>query len=253
MPISPLLPRLGRIIGPLTIAAAALIGLTSPARAQAITEGFDTVTNGLPNASWATQNNSFMPALGYFQGNPTVFAANSGASNSYIGVDNESTSALDATGDTISNWLIAPTVLLNNGDRVSFFTRTVDAPAFADRLQFLLSANGASTDVGTLPGDVGDFTNLLLDINPTLDLTSYPNNWTQFSVILSGLSGPTSGRFAFRYFVTDGGPNGNNSDYIGIDDFAYTPVPEPGSMALIGAAAIGFVGYRRRRQAASRA
>ncbi|MBK7149288.1 MAG: choice-of-anchor J domain-containing protein [Bacteroidetes bacterium] len=63
---------------------------------------------------------------------------------------------------------------------------------------------------------------MLLDINPTLTTAGYPTAWTQYNVTISGLSGPTSGRLAFRYFVTGAGPSGSNSDYIGIDDVLYT-------------------------------
>ena len=34
------------------------------------------------------------------------------------------------------------------------------------------------------------------------------------------MTGPTAVEFAFRYFVTDGGPQGANSDIIGIDSFS---------------------------------
>jgi hypothetical protein len=37
------------------------------------------------------------------------------------------------------------------------------------------------------------------------------------------LPAPTSGRLAFRYFVTGAGALGANSNYIGIDNFVYTP------------------------------
>ncbi len=77
----------------------------------------------------------------------------------------------------------------------------------------------ASTNVGTTATDVGDFTTLLLDIDPNYVATSYPDVWTQYTLTIAGLSGPTSGRLAFRYFVEDGGLNGNNSDYMGIDTF----------------------------------
>ena len=82
---------------------------------------------------------------------------------------------------------------------------------------------------------VGDFTTLLLDINPTYTTTGYPNAWTQFTVTISGVGSPTPGRLAFRYFVENGGPNGANSDYIGIDtvqySFACQPTPTPAPTA----------------------
>src|SRR5687768_18370101 len=46
-----------------------------------------------------------------------------------------------------------------------------------------------STNVGTLPTDVGDFTDLLLDINPTYTTSGYPNAWTQYVVTISGVTG----------------------------------------------------------------
>ena len=76
--------------------------------------------------------------------------------------------------------------------------------------------------MGTTATDVGDFTTLLLDINPTYTLGGYPNAvWTNFVVTLSGLGWPIKGRLAFRYFVENGGPSGANSDYIGIDTVQY--------------------------------
>ncbi len=55
-----------------------------------------------------------------------------------------------------------------------------------------------------------------------------------------------TGRFAFRYFVENGGPSGSNSDYIGIDTLTITPVPEPTSLALLGIPAVGYLWKRRR-------
>jgi hypothetical protein len=95
-----------------------------------------------------------------------------------------------------------------------------------------MSTNGTSSNVGSTATDVGDFTMLLLDINPTYTTSGYPNVWTQFTVTVSGLGSPTTGRLAFHYFVENGGPSGANSDYIGIDTVQYacnapTPTPTP--------------------------
>lgn len=140
---------------------------------------------------------------------------------------------------TIDNWIIAPVRLFNNGDTISFWTRTVTTVTFPDRLRLRLSTNGSSTAAA-------DFSTVLVDVNPNLTLAGYPSTWTQFTATLSGLSGPTSGRFAFAYQVPQGGPNGANSDYIGIDDVSYTVVPEPATIAALGLGAVALLRRRRR-------
>jgi hypothetical protein len=102
-----------------------------------------------------------------------------------------------------------------------------------------LSLNGGSSNTA-------DFSTNLLTINPNLVQGGYPGAWTQFTIILSGLSGPTAGRFAFNYHVTGGGPGGANSDFIGVDDVSYTSVPEPATMAVLGLGAAALL--RRRRK-----
>ena len=89
--------------------------------------------------------------------------------------------------DTISNWLLTPVLNLRNGNVLTFYTRTVHTPMFPDRLQVRMSTNGASTNMGSTATGVGDFTTLLLDINPNYTTNGYPNVWTQFTVTLSGL------------------------------------------------------------------
>jgi len=203
-----------------------------PAAAQSFSEGFDDVTTLAP-AGWAYDNNSTTtgttgwPPLvdkpqarggGEYQGVDTVFPAHSGATTSY-NADNYS--ATTGAG-TISDWLLTPAVTMMNGDTLSFWTRTATGSIYPDRLQVRLSINGASVNCGTLPEDVGDFTTLLVDINPTLTTGGYPETWTQYTITLSGLTGVQTGRFAFRYYVTDGGPSGANSNYIGVDTLVFT-------------------------------
>ncbi len=187
-------------------------------------EGFDDITTLSP-AGWFLQNNSNpLGTTNWFQGNPAVFPSQGGATNSYIGANFNNTSG----AGNISNWLLTPQINFQNGDVIKFWTRKVSPDSFADRLQVRLSKNGASTNVGATDTTVGDFTTLLLDINPTLTLGVYPTVFTEFTVTISGLpAGQTPGRVGFRYFVTDGGPSGNNSDFIGIDTFSYTLAPPP--------------------------
>ncbi len=228
----------------LAIAVAGLAVFAPAASAQVFTENFDqgaTLITDLQTAGWFFQNNSQpLGTIGYFNGNTAVFGPQAGTG--YLGVNFNSGGGLA----TISNWAVLPTMTIQNGDTFNFWTRTVDSVGFPDRLQVRLSTNGASTNVGTLATDVGDFTNLLLDINPTYTTTGYPNTWTNFNITVSGLGGPVTGRFAFRYFVENGGPSGSNSDYIGIDTLTITPVPEPTSLALLGIPAVGYLWKRRR-------
>jgi hypothetical protein len=187
-------------------------------KAQSFSEDF-AVVEPLP-AGWAQQNLSTPVGLfpTWIQGQDVIFPAQNGGVNSYAGCSHQSV----AGANTISNWLFTPTVTLNNGDMFSFWTRTVAPATFSDRLQLRMSTNGASVDVGVTNTSVGDFTTLLLDINSTYVVVNYPSIWTQYSVTISGLGGPTSGRFAFRYFVENGGPAGANSDFIGVDNVVYT-------------------------------
>ena len=203
------------------LACAGTIGLG----AQAITENFSPNPQAIFSNGWAQQNLSTPIGTlpNWFNGNATVFVANSSPDSTYIASNYNAV----AGAATISNWLFAPTRTFSNGDVISFFTRTVDTPTYPDRLELRLSTNGASVNAGTTNTSVGDFTTVLLTVNPSLTTAGYPNVWTQYTVTISGLGGPTSGRVAFRYFVTNGGPSGANSDFIGIDNFTYTPVGTP--------------------------
>ncbi len=193
-----------------------------PVASNVFTQTFNTVAP-LP-AGWAALNNSVAGgATAWFQGNAGVFAGNTAPG--YIAANFNNT----VGANTISNWLFTPNVTLKNGDKFSFFTRTTTG-AFPDRLQVRLSTSGTSTNVGTTPTSFGDFSTLLVDINPNYTATGYPTGWTQFNVTISGMpAAGISGRIAFRYFVENGGPGGANSDYIGIDDVVYTTF-NPGSI-----------------------
>jgi hypothetical protein len=198
----------------------------TPSCTPSLDEGFDNITI-LPG--WVMINHSEpLGVADWFQGTDTVFPAFDGPPTAYIAANFNDTSGVG----TISNWLLTAQVRLESGSTLTFYTRTPEMSTFPDRLQVRMSTNGASTNVGTGAFDVGDFTNLLLDINPTYMMGGYPETWTQFTVNVNGTPPGTLGRLAFRYFVENGGPNGTRSNYIGIDRAVYrvpctTPTPTP--------------------------
>lgn len=217
--------------------------LPATARASITLSGdFDNVST-LAADGWVVTNNSNpVGPASWFQGDTLIFASHQGAGESYIAANAQS--VLGDVG-TISNWLITPNVSFNNGDVFSFYTRTRLGSDLPDRLQLLMSTSGVNFDVGTSATDVGVFTTLLEDINPSYGVGGYPEAWTQFNVTLSGLAGPTSGRFAFRYFVESAGATGGNSNFIGIDTVRLTAVPEPSSALVLLLGSLCLI--RRRR------
>ncbi len=193
------------------------------AGAQSFTEGFDDIflLNGW---DFANMSNPIGTEPTWVQGysplaNQTYyFTANSGHDSSFICGSFNNT---DGAG-VISNWLLSPAVNLSTGDNISFWTRSTDlaGTVYPDRMQLWHSTTNSS-NVGPDEFSTGDFTNLIVDINSTYSTTDYPFVWTQYSYPLT-LTTASVGRFGFRYFVEDGGPSGNNSFIIGIDDVAYT-------------------------------
>jgi MYXO-CTERM domain-containing protein len=240
--------------------AMALVAWGTAAHADAsFSEGFNGVT--VPSG-WVTTNLSTRASTGnLWSVGPGITDANSNIVVAPFEGDGMAivnyTSVGSGTG-TINNWLISPLITgMQNGDTFSFYTTTTPASAYPDRMEFRLSTSGSSTTVGTTTTSVGVFTTTLLSINPTLlalpTVGAYPDTWTQYTVTLSGLAGPTDGRVAFRYFVTSGGPTGANSNIIAVDAFNYTSVsavPEAATWAMMfaGVGALGLV--RRRRDSA---
>ncbi len=161
------------------------------------------------------------------------------AVNGYLWTDYNSTSS---SGGTISNWAISPVIKFHNGDEISFYTRAQiffyndDSSDYVNRLQFRINLNNKETNAGA-GSDAGDFNTLLLDINPEYReflydafiagdpavRLAFPHRWTKFTITIKDLVTPVEGRFAFRYFLENGGPGGRGSS-VGIDEVTYNQV-----------------------------
>lgn len=137
----------------------------------------------------------------------------------------------------ISAWLVSPTVSMKNGDQIIFYTRATSDllyPVYTkDRMQ--VRANFTDGSVSLPDTGIGNFTNLLLDINPTYKYNDpatgpggYPQAWSKYTITLSGLpaAGAPKARFAFRYLGEDAGLAGGNSGnnyptIVGVDSLAF--------------------------------
>lgn len=172
------------------------------------------ITRAVP-PSWTTLNTSLpIGTTGWFQGG-SVIPSQAGATSSSIQANYQNVSG----ANTISNWLIAPSQLLQNGDLIKFWTRKAEPSIYPDRLEVRLSTAGASTLQPSDPLNIGTYFTLLTTINPTLTVDGYPQVYTEYSLPVSGLLAPSNCLVAFRYYVTNGG-SGANSSLISIDTFS---------------------------------
>lgn len=239
-----------------------------PIADQSFAEEFDSATAAL-SRGWKFINNSYPAGGNVWQNGGSaapVFEPFSqhGSFVGFLGATYESTGA--PTG-VISNWLISPAVMMQNGDKIVFHTRSqlsafsaTDSTDWANRLQVRINPHGTDYFMGSVKelyewmftpspnfatDNPGNYDVSLLEINPnqheyhtqvpqvsaidgrTIDaitnLQAYPIRWTRYEAKVSGLSKPTMGRFAFRYFVAGAGSNGYGTA-VGIDKMEYISI-----------------------------
>ncbi|HEX8330984.1 MAG TPA: choice-of-anchor J domain-containing protein [Segetibacter sp.] len=140
-------------------------------------------------------------------------------------------------GGVISNWVVSPLVVMQNGDKVIFYTTSMDSVytydavsasngkppnvlrkvSLINRLQVRINMHDESFNCGT-GVTPGLFDVVLLDINSAYANNGYPyykeHGWTRMEATVTGLAKPTRGRFAFRYFLEGGGPG--TAEYGGV-------------------------------------
>lgn len=143
----------------------------------------------------------------WFQGNSAVFSSFNGPATGYVAANYQVVTNIN----NIDSWLVFPRIAggIIAGDSLYYRTRTDSASIWPDSIRVMYSANDSVPE--------GSWTELGRFLVPL-------NAWT-----LYGFRAPTTsvnGRFCIRYTVANGGPNGPNSDYIGIDaiNIVRTPV-----------------------------
>lgn len=206
------------------------LALQPPIPNQSFVEDFDTLMSAY-SRGWRLVNRSqpIGPTNWNQIGDPQ-FGLNFKPYSSTGGVgyvETDNFSIAPGTG-VASNWLISPTKVLQNGDRIVFYASS-NYGLNGVRLQVRINANNTSLDAGqgTHPGS---FDKLLLDINPNYQLSpplGFPADWTKYEATITGLDKPANGRFAFRYFhenaIADDPANGVY-DCLGIDSVAYISI-----------------------------
>lgn len=209
------------------VAAMALAsGIVSAHASVLLSQNFDSVP-GLTSSGWVITNNSTPGGLtqAWVQGDSTVFAARSGAAESYISGNYNNA----PVGGTLNAWLITPTFSTENAVSISFWARAHFFDGTSDQLAYGLSTGGS---------DIGDFV-------MSTSITASVDDWTQYTVDLAGQGAGSVGRFAIQYFGS-----ADLSNYVGVDDFSVSSadVPEPATWALVGISLLGLGIARRRAQ-----
>ncbi len=136
----------------------------------------------------------------FAQGDPTVFTAYEGPDTGYT-----FTNFQGANGFLIDQWLISPEITVSSGDTLKFWHRSPDGNPFDDSVYVRYS-----TTAGITPGDFDQTWGryLVSEIGWAQWIGTFNNSGTI--------------RFAIQYYITDGGPSGNNSNYVGLDYFEVT-------------------------------
>ncbi|MEO8210439.1 MAG: choice-of-anchor J domain-containing protein [bacterium] len=138
----------------------------------------------------------------WFQGNPVdLFPALNGPDSGYVAANYQVVTGLN----DIDSWLVLPKKNISATDQLVFYSRSPLSSTYPDSIRVMYSAAGDSTPEASWI-ELGKFKTITTGI------------WERkaFSATSSG----ANARFAIRYKVANGGPSGDNSDYIGIDSLS---------------------------------
>lgn len=185
-------------------------------------EGFDNVF-GLPSQGWVLNNASVPRGVtsGWTQGDPAQFNAQQGDTTSFAAAN----FANAAAGGTLNSWIITPEFTTTWGNTVSFWLRGAVEPGYADQIAFGTS-NGSSA---------------LMDFAMGPAITVTQGEWTEYSFTIDAREGKA--RFALQYTGAADAAN-----YVGLDSLVVADIPEPSTMAILFAGAMGLAMSRRRKR-----
>lgn len=204
------------------LAGAALLAATMSAQAGALlTENFEDVST-LAGKGWILTNAS-IPAgetSGWAQGSAGVFQAFKGTGNSYVSANYTNAAA----GGQLDSWLITPEFSIDLGAIVSFWARADAFDGYSDQISYGFSTSGAALESFTMM--------------PTVTVGT--NGWAMYQARIKGQG---DARFAIRY-----SGEADLSNYVGVDQFGVAAIPEPSSMAILFAGAMGLMMSRRRKR-----
>ena len=135
----------------------------------------------------------------WFQGNSGVFSAFEGPATGYVAANFQAVTLVN----NIDSWMVLPDLDVVMGDVIRFRCRSVTNNPFPDSVRVMYNPLGGTTPESPGWVELGRF------------LCADDGTWE-----LKSFAAPSSdlfARFAIRYNVVDGGPFGDNSNYMGID------------------------------------
>jgi hypothetical protein len=205
------------------LVALAISGMAMSAQAGALlNEGFEDV-GALASKGWVLNNASTVGGTvpSWYQGDQSIFGAQSGAANSYAAANYNNAAA----GGTLNNWLITPEFSTGlNGATVSVWLRAGAAAGYSDQVAFGIS-NG-STELSAFA------------LTPVMTVGT--NGWTRYSATIAG---GENVRLALQYTGA-----ADFANYVGVDSLLVSEVPEPSTMLSLFAGAMGLALARRRKR-----
>ncbi|HKQ48393.1 MAG TPA: choice-of-anchor J domain-containing protein [Phycisphaerae bacterium] len=188
----------GCVVYALATVALVLMGV-SPALAQAnFSENMDTLGDtsfGQPgppelvSGGWIFRNQSNPIGSQTFYAGPCYYCGTAHSGTRTLSSDFNSIET--GSAGTVSNWALFPAIPNQiAGDTVTVYARALMTGNVPAQLQIRYSPTGG-TNTGSGVTDVGNFTQLLLDVNPVSS-----TGWTQYSA-----TAPGNGRLALRFYA----------------------------------------------------